>query len=98
MQIGIWLDLFCIGQSALPFNYYASNFLLMLYKVHVEFNRDNIIINGNQISIGIKSKPIKGKANKEIIKKLALHFGVSPSQVIIRSGNKSRQKIVEVLI
>lgn len=70
----------------------------MLYKVHVEFNRDNIIINEDQISIGIKSKPVKGKANKEIIKKLALHFGVSPLQVIIRSGNKSRQKIVEVLI
>ncbi len=69
----------------------------MLYKVHVEFNRDNIIINGDQISIGIKSKPVKGKANKEIIKKLALYFGVSSSQVIIRSGNKSKQKIVEVL-
>ena len=69
----------------------------MLYKVHVEFNQDNIIINGDQISIGIKSKPVKGKANKEIIKKLALYFGVSSSQVIIRSGNKSKQKIVEVL-
>ncbi|HXV51139.1 MAG TPA: DUF167 domain-containing protein [Nitrosopumilaceae archaeon] len=70
----------------------------MLYKVHVEFNQDNIIINEDQISIGIKSKPVKGKANKEIIKKLALHFGVSTSQVIIRSGSKSREKIVEVLI
>lgn len=69
----------------------------MLYKVHVEFNRDNFIINEDQISIGIKSKPVKGKANKEIIKKLALHFDVSPSQVIIRSGKTSRQKIVEVL-
>ena len=70
----------------------------MLYKVHVEFNRDNLIINEDHISIGIKSKPVKGKANKEIIKKLALHFGVSSSQVIIRSGQKSREKIVEVLI
>lgn len=69
----------------------------MLYKVHVEFNRDNFVMNEDQISIGIKSKPVKGKANKEIIKKLALHFGVPTSQVIIRSGKKSRQKIVEVL-
>lgn len=69
----------------------------MLYKVHVEFNRDSFIVNQDQISIGIKSKPIKGKANKEIIKKLAQHFGVSTSQVIIRSGQKSREKIVEVL-
>ncbi len=70
----------------------------MLYKVHVEFNRDSFIINEDQISIGIKSKPVKGKANKEIIKKLAQHFGVSTSQVIIRSGQKSKEKIVEVLI
>lgn len=69
----------------------------MLYKVYVEFNRDNISINDDQISIGIKSKPVKGKANKEIIKKLAQHFGVSSSKVIIRSSKKSRQKIVEVL-
>ena len=78
-------------------NWHLDNFSSMLYKVHVEFNRDSFIINDDQISIGIKSKPVKGKANKEIIKKLALHFGVSPSQVIIRSGSKSRQKI-EVLI
>jgi len=69
----------------------------MLYKVHIEFNRDNFITNEDQISIGIKSKPVKGKANNELIKKLAQHFGVSTSQVIIKSGKKSRQKIVEVL-
>jgi uncharacterized protein (TIGR00251 family) len=69
----------------------------MLYKVYVEFNRDHIIINKDQISIGIKSKPIKGQANKEIIKKLARHFDVPSSQVMIRSGNKSKQKIVEVM-
>ena len=68
----------------------------MLYKVHVEFNLDDISINEDQISIGIKSKTVKGKANKEIIKKFAQHFGVLPSKMIIRSGKKSRQKIVEV--
>jgi uncharacterized protein (TIGR00251 family) len=70
----------------------------MLYKVHVKLNLDDIIINEDQISIGIKSKPIKGKANLEIIKKLALHFGIPPSHVIIRSGQKSREKIVEILV
>ncbi len=69
----------------------------MLYKIHVEFNQDHITVNGDMISIGVKSKPVKGKANIEIVKKIADHFGVSPSKVIIRSGKKSRQKIVEVL-
>ena len=41
----------------------------MLYKVTVEFNKEIFQISQNQITIGIKSKPINGKANKEIIKK-----------------------------
>lgn len=68
----------------------------MLYKVNVEFNREFISIEENQITIGIKSKPIKGEANKEIIKKLAKHFGVSSSLVQIKSGRKSNQKIIQI--
>lgn len=69
----------------------------MLYKVNIVFYQDNITINGDKISIGVNSKPVKGQANMEIMKKLAKYIGVSSSKVIIRSGKKSRQKIVEVL-
>ncbi|HSA98095.1 MAG TPA: DUF167 domain-containing protein [Candidatus Nitrosotenuis sp.] len=51
---------------------------------------------GNEITIGIKSRPVDGQANKEIIKKLAKHFGVSSARIAIRSGRKSRDKIVEI--
>lgn len=68
----------------------------MLYQVHVEFNRDSIEVNGNEITIGVKSKPVDGQANKEIIKKLAKHFGVSSANIAIRSGHRSRDKIVEI--
>jgi uncharacterized protein len=68
----------------------------MLYEVNVEFNREFISIEENQIVIGIKSKPIKGEANKEIIKKLAKHFRVSSSLVQIKSGHKSNQKIIQI--
>jgi len=44
--------------------------------------------------IGIKSNPVKGQANKEIIKKIAKHFGVSFSLVQIKSGHRSREKVV----
>ena len=66
----------------------------MLYEVNVEFNREFISIEENQIVIGIKSKPIKGEANKEIIKKIAKHFGISTSLIQIKSGHKSKQKII----
>ena len=32
----------------------------MIYKVHVEFSREFLEIEDDQITIGVKSKPIKG--------------------------------------
>lgn len=69
----------------------------MLYQVHVEFNKDSLEVINNEITIGVKSKPVDGQANKEIIKKLAKHFGVSSANIVIRSGHKSRDKIVEII-
>ncbi len=69
----------------------------MIYKVKVEFSKEFLEIQDSQINIGIKSKPAKGEANKEIIKKLAKHFGISTALVNIKSGHKSQQKIIEIL-
>jgi hypothetical protein len=69
----------------------------MLYKVNVEFNKEFLSVEENQITIGIKTKPIKGEANKEIIKRLAKHFKVSTSRIQIKSGHKSKQKIIQIL-
>ncbi len=70
--------------------------MCVLYEVNVEFNKEFLNIKENQITIGIKSKLIKGEANKEIIKKLAKHFGVSTSLIQIKSGHKSKQKIIQI--
>jgi len=69
----------------------------LIYKVKVEFSKEFLEIKDNQINIGVKSKPAKGEANKEIIKKLAKHFSVSTTCVQIKSGHKSHQKIIEIL-
>ena len=68
----------------------------MIYKVNVEFSKEFLEIKKDQISIGIKSKPIKGEANKEIIKKIAKHFKISTNLVHIKSGYKSSNKIIEI--
>lgn len=70
----------------------------MAYEVEVKFHKDFVKIQGNKIIVGLTSKPEKGKANAELVKKLAKHFGVSSSQVVIISGWKSRRKIVEINI
>jgi len=69
----------------------------LIYKVTVEVSKEFLEVKENQISIGIKSKPHKGEANKEIIKRIAKHFEVSSSLVQIKSGHKSREKIIEIL-
>jgi uncharacterized protein (TIGR00251 family) len=68
----------------------------LLYTIHVEFNKDFVEISGTEITIGVKSKPVDGAANKEIIKKLAKHFGVSTANIIIKSGHKSKTKIIQI--
>ena len=69
----------------------------MIYKVQVEFSKEFLEIKDNQINIGVKSKPLKGEANKEIIKRVAKHFRISSTCVQIKSGHKSRQKVIEIL-
>jgi len=69
----------------------------LIYKIHVEFSKEIFEVKKNKINIGIKSKPIKGEANKEIIKKIAKHFKISTTQIQIKSGNKSKEKVIEIL-
>jgi uncharacterized protein (TIGR00251 family) len=54
-------------------------------------------MNGDHIKIGIKAKPLRGEANREIVKKIAKQLGVSTTNVRILAGEKSREKLVEVI-
>lgn len=68
----------------------------MKYFVSVKFHKDFIEVNGGKITVGVMAQPEKGKANLEIIRKIAKHFGVPKSAVRIVSGISSKKKIVEV--
>lgn len=48
------------------------------------------------LMVDLKSSPIKGKANKELIKILAKKYGVNQGQIIIKSGATSKQKLIEI--
>jgi len=69
----------------------------MRYEVEVKFHKDFVKVEGNKVVVGLTSKPVGGKANLELVKKLAKYFKVPSSQVKIVSGLKSRRKIIEVL-
>ncbi len=67
------------------------------YNVRVEFGNESLLVNGNSVVIGVKSKPEKNKANIEIIKRLASHFGVNQQNVRIIRGSASRKKLIEII-
>ena len=71
----------------------------MRYEVSVKFNKDFIDVDKEtrKISIGIRAKPVKDKANKEIVKKLAKHFNVPTTNIHIIVGLRSKKKIIEIV-
>ncbi|MBA4031438.1 MAG: hypothetical protein C0478_11205 [Planctomyces sp.] len=44
----------------------------------------------------LKSPPVDGKANAELMGLVARHFGCSKSQVTIKTGGRGRKKLVEI--
>ena len=48
--------------------------------------------------IAVKEPPKDGKANRAIVRALALYFNVAPSRINLISGFSSKQKVFEVLV
>ncbi len=46
--------------------------------------------------VNLKSPPVDGKANQELITIIAKEFGVNKSQVVIKSGLSTTNKIIEI--
>ena len=46
----------------------------------------------------LKSPPVDGKANKELIALIARHFGCPKSGVSIKSGASGRMKLVKIAL
>lgn len=72
----------------------------MIYDVTVKPNSKKgplVLVEGNNLTVFLREKPIDGEANTALIKILAKHFRVAKSQVIIKSGTHGRKKIVEII-
>jgi len=56
-----------------------------------------ILIAPDQLKVKLIARPEKGKANRELIELLADHFGVARSRVRIVRGERSREKVIEII-
>jgi uncharacterized protein (TIGR00251 family) len=67
------------------------------FTVLVKFDsRSKLTVDQDEIIISLKSRPKGGKANLELIKKLADYFGVNKDEIRIISGRTSNKKLVEI--
>lgn len=69
----------------------------MRYSVHIKLNKDFVKQEDKKITIGVRAKPENGKANEELLKKVARYLKVPVFSVSIVSGRRSRNKIIKVL-
>lgn len=47
--------------------------------------------------IRLKSAPVDGKANEELVRLLSKHFHVPQKSIVIKQGSSGKKKLIEVL-
>lgn len=52
---------------------------------------------GDDIKVWVRGKPVEGEANKAVIELLSKHYKVPKSCVKIVLGQKSRNKVIEII-
>jgi hypothetical protein len=53
-------------------------------------------VGDGSLRVSLKSPPVDGKANQELITLLAKKFKVAKSQITIKSGLSGKNKLIEV--
>jgi uncharacterized protein (TIGR00251 family) len=58
--------------------------------------RNGVVEEGDHLKVYVRAPPVKGKASEAVIEVLAEFFGVKKSDMRIMSGERSREKVVEI--
>jgi uncharacterized protein (TIGR00251 family) len=60
-------------------------------------SRDGIDdLHGDALKVKVTAPPVEGRANKAVKKLLAKELGLSPSQIEIIAGERSREKVLRI--
>ena len=79
------------------FKYDAENNLVLT--LHVQpgaKNTEAVGLHGDALKLKLAAAPVDGKANTALLKFLAMRFKVSNDRVILKHGDRSRQKVVMI--
>jgi uncharacterized protein (TIGR00251 family) len=70
----------------------------MIFEVRVNprASRNYVERQGNKLKVDLTKPACEGAANKQLIDLLSAHFKIKKYQVSIKSGEKSRHKLVKI--
>jgi len=72
-------------------------YMLISIKVKIHSKDSEVIKAGEMYEVRVKARPIEGRANQEVIRLLSEFFGVPKSRIVIKSGLKSKHKVIEIV-
>lgn len=71
--------------------------MTLLLSVQPRAKKTRIVgLHDGRLKIAVKSPPVDGKANREVLKFLAGLFGLAPRDLSVKSGGQFRQKVIIV--
>lgn len=73
-----------------------KNIYVLHINVKTNSRRQEIIDDGKFLTIHVKSKPSKNKANKELVLLLKNKLKVPSNKINLISGEKSRKKLIQI--
>ncbi|OGW77170.1 MAG: hypothetical protein A3J52_03835 [Omnitrophica bacterium RIFCSPHIGHO2_02_FULL_49_9] len=54
-------------------------------------------VDETHLNVWVKASPREGKANRAVMDVVSAYFGIPKSRVVLRCGEKSKKKVVELL-
>ena len=70
--------------------------MLITVRVHARASRPRTAWNGKELEVWVTAPPVGGAANAAVLKAVAEELRLPRSGVSLRSGARSRVKVVEV--
>lgn len=71
--------------------------MIITVRVHPRASRSKASWNGSLLEVWVTAAPVGGAANKAVMQAVADELDVPVSGVVLRSGGRSRTKVVEIL-
>ena len=70
--------------------------MLITVRVHPRASRAKTAWKDGVLEVWVTAPPVEGAANQAVVRAIAAELGCPPSTVTVRSGARSRIKLVEV--